>query len=164
VSVARKLSKPSATCYVQQPTGLGNGFSGNTSGKNETTRQSSNCRGRSPLPWEVRDIPAPASRLDARRRPAQFSLARQELRPKGAQISLHNLEFWDPNAAQMRDLRSSLPRLDRQIRILTTRVMLSRLKPEPSGGPCALGSGIRTEAPLAPSLATFDRPAATPGT
>ena len=28
----------------------------------------------------------------------------------------------------------------------------------------ALGSGIRPEAPLAPSLATFDRPAATPGT
>ena len=28
----------------------------------------------------------------------------------------------------------------------------------------ALGSGIRSEAPLAPSLATFDRPAATPGT
>ena len=28
----------------------------------------------------------------------------------------------------------------------------------------ALGSGIRPEAPLAPSLATFDRLAATPGT
>ena len=37
---------------------------------------------------------------------------------------------------------------------------LSRLKPERP----ALGSGIRPEAPLAPSLATFDRPAATPGT
>ena len=28
----------------------------------------------------------------------------------------------------------------------------------------ALGSGIRPEAPLAPSLATFDRPVASPGT
>ena len=33
-----------------------------------------------------------------------------------------------------------------------------------SVGSPALGSGIRPEAPLTPSLATFDRPAATPGT
>ena len=40
---------------------------------------------------------------------------------------------------------------------------LSRLTARAVGWP-ALGSGIRPEAPLAPSLAMFDRPAATPGT
>ena len=41
---------------------------------------------------------------------------------------------------------------------------LSRSQPARAIGWPALGSGIRPEAPLAPSLATFDRPAATPGT
>ena len=48
-------------------------------------------------------------------------------------------------------------------RLLGVERSLSRSQARAVGWP-ALGSGIRQEAPLAPSLATFDRPAATPGT